>query len=218
MIFLMNRSGDAGASHARRSGWRTRQVAVIAAVIGGVALAITGVALAVEGNAPADATLALGRELFAREWRPNDPRCHGGDGLGPVYNATSCLDCHFLGGPGGGGPDSRNVVLVRTIIAMNAESPLGGTLHPSLRRSASFVFHRYGVDKLRHETWRRGVIRTAERFVLGRPERAAAVFARRNPPPLIGPAPSMPFRMTSWPPRVPGATAASPRSPAGSTA
>ena len=43
--------------------------------------------------------LEIGRELFARQWTPNDPRSHGGDGLGPVYNATSCLACHFLGGP-----------------------------------------------------------------------------------------------------------------------
>jgi CxxC motif-containing protein (DUF1111 family) len=57
----------------------------------------------------------LGRELFARRWSPDDPRCHGGDGLGPVYNATSCLDCHGLGGPGGGGRADRNVDLVSVI-------------------------------------------------------------------------------------------------------
>jgi hypothetical protein len=50
-----------------------------------------------------------GRELFARRWLPQDPRCHGGDGLGPVYNATSCLECHGLGAPGGAGPAERNV-------------------------------------------------------------------------------------------------------------
>ena len=39
----------------------------------------------------------------ARSWAPKDPRSHGGDGLGPVFNAQSCLDCHDQGGPGGGG-------------------------------------------------------------------------------------------------------------------
>ena len=60
---------------------------------------------------PAGDDRSLGRELFARNWLPQDPRCHGGDGLGPVYNATSCLECHGLGGPGGAGPASRNVEL-----------------------------------------------------------------------------------------------------------
>lgn len=54
----------------------------------------------------------LGQELFAREWTPGDPRCHGGDGLGPVYNATSCLACHNLGGSGGAGAREKNVNFV----------------------------------------------------------------------------------------------------------
>src|SRR5690242_1118051 len=40
---------------------------------------------------PARDVRSLGAELFARSWLPDDPRCHGGDGLGPVYNASSCL-------------------------------------------------------------------------------------------------------------------------------
>ncbi len=65
-----------------------------------------GPALPAAGAAdpPAGDARSLGQELFARTWRPDDPRCHGGDGLGPVYNAASCLDCHSLGGPGGAGP------------------------------------------------------------------------------------------------------------------
>ena len=50
---------------------------------------------------------ACGRELFLREWLPMDPRSHGGDGLGPMYNDSSCVACHNLGGPGGGGPIAR---------------------------------------------------------------------------------------------------------------
>src|SRR5262249_44698271 len=53
--------------------------------------------------------LAQGRELFEREWLPGDSRAHGGDGLGPVYNDSSCVSCHNLGGSGGGGPTSKNV-------------------------------------------------------------------------------------------------------------
>lgn len=53
-----------------------------------------------------------GSELFNREWLPGDPRSHGGDGLGPVYNDSSCVACHNQGGPGGGGPASKNVDIV----------------------------------------------------------------------------------------------------------
>lgn len=76
-----------------------------------------GTARAVESGAapPAGDARSLGRELFSRTWNPNDPRCHGGDGLGPVYNATSCVECHGLGGPGGAGPSGMNVQLISAV-------------------------------------------------------------------------------------------------------
>ncbi len=61
---------------------------------------------------PAAVDIAVGREIFLREWLPNDPRSHGGDGLGPVFNDTSCVACHNLGGGGGGGAASKNVDIV----------------------------------------------------------------------------------------------------------
>jgi CxxC motif-containing protein (DUF1111 family) len=48
-----------------------------------------------------------GQQLFTREWLPGDSRSRAGDGLGPLYNARSCLDCHHLGGVGGAGPRYR---------------------------------------------------------------------------------------------------------------
>ena len=53
-----------------------------------------------------------GRELFVREWLPNDSRAHGGDGLGPVFNDSSCVACHNQGGIGGGGAASKNVDII----------------------------------------------------------------------------------------------------------
>ena len=53
--------------------------------------------------------LALGYEIFNREWQPDDTRSHDGDGLGPVYNDTSCVACHNSGGSGGAGPVSKNI-------------------------------------------------------------------------------------------------------------
>jgi CxxC motif-containing protein (DUF1111 family) len=53
-----------------------------------------------------------GAEIFAREWIPGDARSHGGDGLGPVFNDSSCVACHNQGGVGGAGPASKNVDIV----------------------------------------------------------------------------------------------------------
>ena len=53
---------------------------------------------------------AKGAALFRHEFAANDPLT-GGDGLGPVYNAKSCVDCHFQGGPGGGGTNEKNVTV-----------------------------------------------------------------------------------------------------------
>ncbi|HEV3122813.1 MAG TPA: di-heme oxidoredictase family protein, partial [Isosphaeraceae bacterium] len=52
---------------------------------------------------------AAGRELFVHDWQAHDPLAHG-DGLGPVFNGTSCGSCHFQGGVGGGGSNDHNVL------------------------------------------------------------------------------------------------------------
>jgi hypothetical protein len=57
-----------------------------------------------------------GKELFNREWLPNDPRSHGGDGLGPVFNDSSCVACHNQGGSGGGGPASKNIDIITAFV------------------------------------------------------------------------------------------------------
>ena len=71
--------------------------------------------------------LAQGRELFMREWVPGDSRSHGGDGLGPLYNETSCLACHSVGGPGGAGSMSKNVDIVTLISARGRRGLLRNT-------------------------------------------------------------------------------------------
>lgn len=78
----------------------------------GVFVVVGGWCAAARADAPARERQAEGRELFLREWMPGDSRSHGGDGLGPVYNDTSCVACHNAGGPGGGGPKSKNVDIV----------------------------------------------------------------------------------------------------------
>jgi CxxC motif-containing protein (DUF1111 family) len=93
--------------------------------------------------------------LFFREWMPDDPRSHGGDGLGPVFNDSSCVACHNLGGAGGGGPNSKNVDIV-SLGEGNARRARRGTedgtsdaaqarLHPGFRTADSVVLHRFGT-------------------------------------------------------------------------
>lgn len=89
---------------------------------------------------PVTAEPADGRELFVREWQPHDPRSHGGDGLGPVFNESSCVACHNQGGMGGGGAKAKNVMII---------TPLdGGTPNGRGPQQAgpSFVLHHFGTD------------------------------------------------------------------------
>jgi CxxC motif-containing protein (DUF1111 family) len=53
-----------------------------------------------------------GGELFAHQWTSHDSLA-GGDGLGPVFNASSCVSCHFQGGIGGAGESKGNVTVFR---------------------------------------------------------------------------------------------------------
>ncbi len=137
--------------------------------------------LVVTRPSPAE-EIALGRALFDRRWRPGDPRCHNGDGLGPVFNATSCLDCHREGGPGGGGPVRTNAQLVTVLgkafpkpqipgrfqsdngaryvvlgfpgrrIGDDAQTDLVN-LHPGFADAPSVVLHLFGVDP-GYDQWR----------------------------------------------------------------
>lgn len=50
-----------------------------------------------------------GEVLFNHKWELKDKLSPDGDGLGPVYNASSCVACHNQAGPGGGGGVEHNV-------------------------------------------------------------------------------------------------------------
>jgi CxxC motif-containing protein (DUF1111 family) len=69
-----------------------------------------------------------GADLFKHEWTEHDPLANGGDGLGPVFNAKSCVACHSQAGTGGGGDADFNVTTygVRT---PGAEGVREGVLH-----------------------------------------------------------------------------------------
>ena len=55
-----------------------------------------------------------------RLWVKNDPRGHGGDGLGPVFNGQSCVACHNLGGSGGAGTVGSNIEIATATVRSTA--------------------------------------------------------------------------------------------------
>jgi CxxC motif-containing protein (DUF1111 family) len=71
--------------------------------------------------------VAAGRELFEHEWMSKDPLTKG-DGLGPVFNARSCVECHSQAGAGGGGPVSKNVT-VYGLVGDAHGLPVSGVVH-----------------------------------------------------------------------------------------
>ena len=71
---------------------------------------------------------AEGRALFEHEWGPRDPLAHG-DGLGPVFNARSCVACHSQGGVGGGGDNGHNVLAFEAHPTRDRPEVKGGLVH-----------------------------------------------------------------------------------------
>jgi CxxC motif-containing protein (DUF1111 family) len=71
---------------------------------------------------------AAGLGLFEHEWQPHDPLARG-DGLGPVFNARSCVECHFQGGAGGGGDNSHNVLAFEALPTRDRPEVKGGLIH-----------------------------------------------------------------------------------------
>lgn len=56
-------------------------------------------------------SVAQGRQIFERNWTPGNPQL-GSDGLGPLFNARSCVACHHRGGVGGSGDARFNAITV----------------------------------------------------------------------------------------------------------
>lgn len=74
------------------------------------------------------ATKAAGLGLFEHEWQPHDSIASG-DGLGPVFNARSCVACHFQGGVGGGGGNDQNVRAFEAMPTKAAPEVKTGLVH-----------------------------------------------------------------------------------------
>jgi CxxC motif-containing protein (DUF1111 family) len=58
-----------------------------------VALTLAGVCLAGSLGMAGELDIPLGKALFDRQWA----QVAGGDGLGPLFNASGCSSCHKNG-------------------------------------------------------------------------------------------------------------------------
>ncbi|HWE36893.1 MAG TPA: di-heme oxidoredictase family protein [Isosphaeraceae bacterium] len=145
----------------------TRSASVLGAWAVGAGLIWGAVATAAEPTPDRSKdkdVIAAGREIFLREWLPKDPRSHGGDGLGPVYNDSSCVACHNAGAPGGAGPASKNIDILSAAQALQPMEPGQGKparpdvaplldIHAGFKATRSVVVHRFGTDP-NYEAWR----------------------------------------------------------------
>jgi len=123
-------------------------------------------------EAPLPSDPALGRALFLHAWLPHDSRSPNGDGLGPMFNARSCVACHSKGGVGGAGERTSNVSVISatisktTALSANVCNPLVSTVldnsatpaeaaeaHPALLQSSSTVLHKFAVRE-GYDAWR----------------------------------------------------------------
>jgi CxxC motif-containing protein (DUF1111 family) len=160
------------------------QVGSIAFGLGAfLGLIVPGASARAGSDRPATEVVALGRTLFQRSWKPQDIHCYNGDGLGPVYNETSCVACHNLGGSGGGGSLRRNAEIVTPLPnGTNGKIPPDFLedlkVQTGLRSVTSSVLHKFGTSPV-YQDWRKWLLRkTFPGFSLR--------VAERNTPALFG--------------------------------
>ena len=110
---------------------------------------------------PLDAAVGEGRKIFEFEFqagRGNQPQA---DGLGPMFNHTSCAGCHKQGGIGGGGPVDVNAEMLSVVLpaGFRAHQKAGAdkrattlrAIHPAFvgekgELRPNLVLHRFSTD------------------------------------------------------------------------
>ncbi len=113
---------------------------VLLTVVAPLGYQATGWLLRYDWRPKADALASqAGRDLFVHEWTHGDPLAARGDGLGPVFNASSCVACHQQGGAGGSGSQEHNVTVF-------TRAPKPGA------RAAHGVIHQFAIDAASQET------------------------------------------------------------------
>ncbi|MBD3676406.1 MAG: c-type cytochrome [Planctomycetaceae bacterium] len=136
-------------------------------------------------NQPNADTLAMGRELFEHEWTQNDSLSADGDGLGPVFNAKSCVECHFQGAIGGGGPNDKNVTSFTALSnpQQSTAELISGVVHADALES----YQLETAEKLRLEfPIIKGVVRNEGHCTYREPDIDPLIVETINTPALFG--------------------------------
>ncbi len=127
--------------------------------------------------------VAAGRILFEHDWTVDDPLCGDGDGLGPVFNATSCVACHFQSGVGGSSGNAHNVSSfeIQTDISLESNHPQRA---PLIHDVTEGVIHSHAVDELFQET--KSIVRKLVEIPVSKTiERGCSSFTITPPDPLV---------------------------------
>ena len=160
-----------------RSPWTKRLLVLVSMA------AVAGAAGAYVARARLPEQIAEGRALFVHEWTAGDPLAGEGDGLGPVFNASSCVACHFQGGVGGAGPNERNVTAFEVLPNVRDEFLISGVVHASatradLQETATQLRRRYPTVP--------GLMRIRGGCTYQEPDFDPLHFQSINTPPLFG--------------------------------
>ena len=141
-------------------------------------------------EAKAEVRAREARALFEKVWVPGQPSPIGGDGVGPLYNATSCVGCHHLGGTGGAGGAENDVSLLTVLGGPPRQEPkhsiFRGELedfHPGFRGRTTVVLHHHATTP--GDAKRLDEIRSTP-AVQTRDEVVGLTDSRRSTPALFG--------------------------------
>jgi CxxC motif-containing protein (DUF1111 family) len=122
-----------------------------------------------------------GRLLFTHQWTPHDSMAQG-DGLGPVFNASSCAECHTQGGIGGGGSISKNV----TVYGLTKPHPRGLPQSGVLHQKAVQVAFQETLNLVHPSLPREPSIPLATLASRSRRAASEVLVSQRNTPALFG--------------------------------
>jgi CxxC motif-containing protein (DUF1111 family) len=151
-----------------QSSWRLAVVLTFATIIG-IGHSSNVAAGDDAKKLPTKDQVQRGRDLFLKRWKEADFLSASGDGLGPVYNARSCAECHGMGVPGGAGGNDHNVDML-TVAPMSILKSQRGSfikrmeaLDPALTSGfnsvrPSVTLHKFGTDP-EYGDWRFGLLK-----------------------------------------------------------
>ena len=124
----------------------------------------------------AEPSVELGKELFIRDWSKHKPE--RGDGLGPMFNAKSCVECHEVGGIGGAGKTKHNVDLLSLV----SPRPKGKTAPAALLKRLREVHPDLSATQLNVTLHKSGYERKGDSFeVSGEYKTFRSLFIKDQP-------------------------------------